>query len=48
MLPCPTARIFMAECNGFTLAEDLMSEIMANVSEEDMSIANICKYIEEK
>ena len=48
MLPRPTARIFMAEGNGFTLAEDLMSEIMTNVGEEDMSIANICKYIEEK
>ena len=48
MLPHPTARIFMAEGNGFILSEDLMNEIMTNVGEKDMSIANICKYIEEK
>lgn len=46
MLPRPEARIFIAEDNGFALAEDLMSEIEANIVEKERSIQNICEYIE--
>lgn len=46
MLPRGTARIFLAEDNGFTLAEDMMNEIEANISGVDLSIPNICEYIE--
>lgn len=47
MLPRGTVRIFVAEDNGFVLAEDMMNEIEANIVGTDMTIESIYKYIEE-
>ncbi len=47
MLPRRVVRIFIAEKNGFVLAEDLMHEINANLNDEELTLANIYKYIDE-
>lgn len=46
MLPRKSVRIFKACDNGFIILEDMMSEIMENMDESELSISAICGYIE--
>lgn len=47
MLPRGSVRVFVAEKDGFVFAENLMNEINTNLNDEELTIANICKYIDE-
>lgn len=46
MLPRKSVRIFKACDNGFIILEDMMSEIMENMDESELSVPTICEYIE--
>ena len=46
MLPRKSVRIFKACDNGFIILEDMMSEIMENMDESELSVPIICEYIE--
>ena len=45
MLPRPTARIFLAEENGFYVAEDMMTDVADHIAEKDLTINNVYQYI---
>ena len=45
MLPRPTARIFLAEENGFYVAEDMMTDVADHIAEQDLTIDNVYQYI---
>lgn len=47
MLPRGSVRVFVAEKDGFVFAENLMNEINTKLNDEELTIANICKYIDE-
>jgi len=46
MMPRPTARIFLADEEGFYLAVDLIDEISDNIEEKELSIQSIYEYVE--
>lgn len=46
ILPRKSVRIFKACDNGFIILEDMMSEIMENMDESELSVPIICEYIE--
>lgn len=39
------ARIFLGDEEGFHIASELMAEVEENIAEQDMNIAEICRYI---
>lgn len=45
MIPRPRARIFLADKKEFHLAKDLIEDITEDIDEKDITIDNICKYL---
>ncbi|MDR7813176.1 hypothetical protein [Lacrimispora sp.] len=45
MVPRPRARIFLADKKEFLLAKDLIEDITEDIDEKDITIDNICKYL---
>lgn len=46
MIPRPKVRIFLSDDMEFYLAADLMQDVTDHVEEKDLTIADICKYLE--
>lgn len=46
MVPRPKTRIFLAGENEFYLAKDIIADVEKNILEKDMTIENICNYLQ--
>ena len=48
MIPHPAARIFLAGENEFYLAEDMITDVEKHMVENDITIENICNFLQDK
>lgn len=48
MVPRPVPRIFLAGENEFYLAEDMITDVEEHIEEKDITIENICDYLQNK
>ena len=46
MVPRPKTRIFLAGENEFYLAKDIIADVEKNILEKDMTIENICNFLQ--
>ena len=48
MVPRPVVTIYLAGENEFYLAKDMITDVEENITEQDRTIANICKYLQHR
>ncbi len=46
VIPRPTVRIYLAGENEFYLAEDIEADVTQHILEKDMTIDNICNFLQ--